>query len=277
MPYLRRVRAGDPKTGSGVNRLVQPKPTRRAWRALSRLTAIALTVPALLFAVHAKAATVDLALVLAVDVSDSIDVEEVRLQREGYVSAIQHPRVLQAIKGGRYGRIAVAYFEWADADKQALIVDWMVVSDAESARRFANRLQTGLHLKGNFTSISAALDFATRLIARIEFATARRIIDISGDGKNNNGLPVAPSRARALQQGITINGLAIQNAHNEFYGGLPPQNIDRYYREHVIGGDGAFVIVVRKSEDFEEAVSRKMFREITLAPGNTAIMHRAGD
>ena len=256
---------------------LQPRSTTRAWGALSRLIVITLALSAPLVAAQARATTVDLALVLAVDVSDSIDVEEVRLQREGYMSAIQHPRVLQAIKGGRYGRIALAYFEWADADKQALIVDWRIIADAQSARKFADHLRQGPNLKGNFTSISAALDFATRLIARNKFTTTRRIIDISGDGKNNNGPPVAPSRARALQRGITINGLVIQNAHNNFYGGLPPQKIDRYYREHVIGGDGAFVVVVRKSEDFEEAVSRKMFREITLAPGNSAIIRRAGD
>jgi len=256
---------------------VQSRSNSDPWRVLWRFAIITLAISAPPVTPRAYATTVDLALVLAVDVSESIDVEEVRLQREGYMAAIQHPRVLQAIRRGRYGRIAVAYFEWADADKQALIVDWMVVADAASARKFADRLQPAPVLKGHFTSISAALDFATGLIERNEFAAARRIIDISGDGRNNNGPPVSPSRARTLQREITINGLAILNAYNHFYGGLPPQNIERYYRENVIGGDGAFVIVVRKSADFEEAISQKMFREITLAPGNTTVAHRAGE
>ena len=252
-------------------------PAPRARQTPWRIVVLALLLQLAALSPQARATAVDLALVLAVDVSDSIDTEEARLQREGYMAAIQHPRVLQAIKGGRHGRIAVAYFEWADAGKQALIVDWMVVADEGSARIFAERLRPAPRLKGHFTSISAALTFATALFQRSTFQPGRRIIDISGDGKNNNGPPLAPARARTLRQEITINGLAIVDSEVNPYTGMPPENIDRYYREQVIGGDGAFVIVVRDSADFEKAISRKMLREITGAPAETAVAHRVDE
>jgi hypothetical protein len=247
-------------------------PHHRAWRWIGCLLLFGQIA---LAAVPAQADPVDIALVLAVDVSDSIDVEEVRLQREGYMAAMQHPRILHAIKRGWHGRIAVAYFEWADAGKQALIVDWMAIGDAGSARDFADRLRPAPVLKGHFTSISAALAFATALFRRTEFESKRQIVDISGDGKNNNGPPLAPARALTLQQGITINGLPIVNSGSHFFSGMPPQYIDRYYRKHVIGGDGAFIIVVKKSTDFEEAISRKLLREVAAVTANTAVARTA--
>jgi hypothetical protein len=227
--------------------------------------------PFVFFPVLARATPVDLALVLAVDVSDSIDAEEVRLQRQGYMAAMQHPRTLHAIKRGRHGRIAVAYFEWADAEKQMLIVDWMTIADAASARAFANRLRPAPVLNGYFTSISAALAFATALFQRAEFETKRRVIDLSGDGKNNNGPPLAQARARALSKGITINGLPIINPEGDHYGGMPPLYVDRYYKKRVIGGSGAFIVVVKRFSDFEEAINRKLLREIAAAPSQAAV------
>lgn len=221
----------------------------------------------------ARATPVDLALVLAVDVSDSIDAKEVRLQRQGYMAAIQHPRTLHAIKRGRHGRVAVAYFEWADSEKQILIVDWMIIRDAASARAFADRLRPAPVLNGHFTSISAALAFATALFQRTDFETERRVIDLSGDGRNNNGPPLAPARAGALSKGITINGLPIINSEGEHSGGLPPLYVDRYYRKRVIGGSGAFTVVVKRYSDFEEAINRKLLREITAVPSQSAVAH----
>lgn len=229
---------------------------------------------ALVAGAAARAAPVDLSLVLAVDVSDSIDGGEVRLQREGYMAAIQHPRILEAIKRGTHGRIAVAYFEWADSGRQSLIVDWMVIADAESARRFADQLGPAPILEGHFTSISSALGFATDLFTRNQFESERRIIDISGDGKNNNGPPIEEARERALGQDITINGLPILNPDALRTRGTPPQFVDRYYREKVIGGEGAFIVVADTPGDFEEAISRKLLREIAGSPADTSVARR---
>ncbi|MGD8789892.1 MAG: DUF1194 domain-containing protein, partial [Burkholderiales bacterium] len=229
------------------------------------------STPFLIPTTQAQNVDVDLNLVLAVDVSSSIDTEEVRLQREGYISALQHPGVLHAIKQGRYGRIALAYFEWSDADKQTLVVDWMVLAGAASARQFAERLRPAPIVRGHFTSISSAIIFATQILDQTTFRASRRVIDISGDGKNNDGPPLASARDHALQQNITINGLPIIDLSGFIYRGTPPVQIAQYYRNHVIGGTDAFTISVKKPSDFDSAISRKLFREIVTVTSNRTI------
>jgi hypothetical protein len=250
-----------------------PSSTERTYYLVCRFLLWFVSAPFLIPTTQAQTVNVDLNLVLAVDVSSSIDTEEVRLQREGYISALQHPGVLHAIKQGRYGRIALAYFEWSDADKQALVVDWMVVAGAASARQFAERLRPAPILKGHFTSISAAIIFATQILDQTTFRASRRVIDISGDGKNNDGPLLASARAHALQQNITINGLPIIDLSGFIYRGTPPVQIERYYRNHVIGGTDAFTIGVKKPSDFDSAISRKLFREIVTVTGNRAFAH----
>lgn len=246
---------------------------RRAFSALRRLFLWVVSAPLLLQPTQAQAVEVDLTLVLAVDVSHSIDIREVMLQREGYISALQHPSVLGAIEQGEHGRIAVAYFEWADANKQSLIVDWMIIADAESARRFAQRLRPAPVVKGHFTSISAAIGFATGMLDRTAFRSSRRVIDISGDGKNNDGPPLEVARSRALQESITINGLPIVDLSGFIHRGTPPVRIDQYYRDHVIAGAEAFTIVVKDPADFETAINRKLLREIAKGAGNRTLAH----
>ena len=210
----------------------------------------------------ASAEAVDLALVLAVDVSESIDTEEVKLQRQGYISAIKQPTILQAIRRGKHGRIGVAYFEWSDAGNHALIVDWTTVQDEASAEAFGERLEEAGVLDGHFTSISSAIDFALNLFERNPFKSERRVIDISGDGRNNNGPPVEQMRAEAVKRNITINGLPIVNDRDRQFSGLPPDDIENYYRKNVIGGPNAFIVVAKSFDDFERAIIRKLMREI---------------
>jgi Protein of unknown function (DUF1194) len=213
-------------------------------------------------AAEAFAETVDLALVLAVDSSESIDNEEVKLQREGYIAAIKDPGILHAIQKGKHGKIALAYFEWADVNTQTLLIDWITVSDEASAVAFGERLKSSPILDGHFTSISSAIGYAMTLLDNNPYKTKRRVIDVSGDGRNNNGPPLAQMQAEAIKRKITINGLPIVNDRDRQYSGLPPDDIERYYRKNVIAGKDAFIVVARNFHDFERAIIRKLMREI---------------
>lgn len=210
----------------------------------------------------ARAMPVDLALVLAVDVSDSIDATESRLQRQGYADAFRRPDILDAIRGGRHGRIAVAYFEWADATEQEVIVDWMIVGDAASAKSFGDRLHAGTLTGGHFTSISAAISYAVSLLKKLPFEADRKVIDISGDGRNNDGPPLSPARKAAAALDVTINGLPIDNERSRIASDMLPGQIASYYRDEVIAGPGAFIVVAKDFADFERAITRKLLREI---------------
>lgn len=205
---------------------------------------------------------VDVELVLAVDVSDSIQPEEAQLQRDGYIEAITSPDTLAAIRQGELGRIAVTYMEWADAGNQKVIVDWEVIEDASSARAFADRLASQPIGTGFHTSLSAAIDVAVRLLERNDYAGTRRVIDISGDGQNNKGRPLSDARADAIARGITINGLPITGYSRMFKSRLPPFHIEEYYRDELIGGPAAFIVVAENFEDFERAIHRKLLKEI---------------
>jgi hypothetical protein len=212
---------------------------------------------------------VDLALVLAVDVSRSIDDAEFELQRKGYAQAFMDPRVLQAIRSGPNRGIAVAYVEWAEASAQKLVVDWTVIRDDEAATAFSERLLSAPRSFRGWTSISAAIDFAVNTFDRASAVADRRAIDVSGDGTNNSGREVTAARDDALAAGITINGLAIINDNpspGAFSHVQPPEGLPEYYRRNVIGGPGSFLIVVEDFGSFAEGITKKLIAEIAAAP-----------
>nr|CAD6601444.1 hypothetical protein RTCK_00865 [Rhizobium sp. TCK] len=200
---------------------------------------------------------VDVELLLAVDVSRSMDYEEVRMQREGYIAAIQHPDFINAVRGGLLGRIAVSYFEWAGVVDPSSRIDWQTIETAEDAKAFAARLQERPIITNRRTSISAAIEEGAIALLSNGYAGMRRVIDVSGDGANNVGQPVALARDKAVAAGIVINGLAIM---------LRPSTtvaLDQYYADCVIGGPGSFVLPVRRVEDFTTAIRRKLVLEIS--------------
>jgi hypothetical protein len=204
---------------------------------------------------------VDLLLVLAVDVSDSINEKEAWLQRYGYADALSDPLIIAAIKGGRRGSIAVTYLEWAGPGEQHQVMGWTRIDSAESARAAGAALKAAPVSGGYWTSISGALDRAVKLVAAAPFEATRRVIDLSSDGRNNAGAPLAGARQRALGKGITINGLPVLIMRRNF--SFPPMpNLDRYFSDCVIGGPGAFSIVVENYKDLAVSVRRKMIREI---------------
>jgi len=217
------------------------------------------------FAVAAEP-EVDLELVLAVDVSRSMDAQELTLQRNGYVSAFRHPQVIEAITTGGYGRIAVAFVEWAGPGYQTVVAPWTVISNAAEAGAFADRLDKAPILRETGTSISGSLFFAAAQFDKSPVTGARRVIDVSGDGPNNMGLPVAPSRDEVVSDGVTINGLPIMLKPVNPIGGFNIHNLDIYYEDCVIGGPGAFVVTVKDVDDFESAIRRKLVLEIAGAP-----------
>jgi hypothetical protein len=239
-----------------------PQQARPRRDRLFMLRAALIFLLALLPACPVAAAEVDLSLVLAVDVSDSIDENESLLQRQGYADAFRRPEIIEAIRDGRLGRIAVAYFEWADVSEQALIVDWMIIADVESAKAFGDKLMTATLAGGHFTSISACINFALGLLKTSPHKADRKVIDISGDGRNNDGPPLAPARQAALTWDVTINGLPIDNQRSRIAGDLEPGQIGKYYRENVIAGPGAFIVEATDFVDFERAIRRKLLREI---------------
>ena len=208
---------------------------------------------------------VDLELVLAVDVSRSMDPAEQDLQKEGYLSALQHPEVLAAIRSGFLGRIAVTYVEWAGPSAQAIITPWSVIDGAGSAAALASRIAARPVSYLHGTSISGALAFAAGLFDGNGFTATRQVIDVSGDGPNNMGSPVLAAREAVLARGITINGLPIM-IHADYFGGYSIRDLDIYYEDCVIGGPGAFLITVESIDRIAEAIRRKLVLEIAGAP-----------
>jgi hypothetical protein len=208
---------------------------------------------------------VDLELILAVDVSRSMDQEEQALQRRGYVEALLHPEVAQAVRSGPYGRVAVTYVEWAGPTAQAVIVPWAVIEDAASAEDFATGLAEAPPSRFRGTSISAALAFAAPLFEGNGYQGLRRVIDVSGDGPNNIGPPIKPVRDAVLAAGIVINGLPLQ-LDAPLYMAIGGLELATYYRDCVIGGPGAFVIPVTDREQLLESIRRKLVLEIAGLP-----------
>src|SRR5204863_1570108 len=208
---------------------------------------------------------VDLLLVLASDVSRSVDTRKFQLQREGYAAALSNPRVIEAIRSGPNGRIAICFVEWSGATSQKLVIDWSIVSDLASARKIGDQM---LELPRSFadrTSISAGLEFSMSLLERAPFEAPRRTIDVSGDGTNNSGRDIASVRDEVLARGVTINGLVILSdtplpwnpEHTN-----PPGGLDGYYRNNVVGGAGAFVMVADNHDSFGQAIVKKLIAEI---------------
>ena len=205
---------------------------------------------------------VDLELVLAVDVSLSIDAREARLQRDGYVAAFRDPQVLEAIEGGILGRIAVTYFEWANAAHTHLIVAWTLIDSDDAAATFSAALAQRRPGPAHYTSISGAIDFAAGLFADNGFEGTRQVIDVSGDGPNNWGDLVTQARDRAVARGFTINGLPILDEGPGPFGRYNIPNLDLYFRDCVIGGPAAFIVVAEHFEAFASAIRRKLILEI---------------
>ncbi len=233
----------------------------RLWLALLALT---LAAP-----VARADEPVDLLLVLAADVSRSVDHAKFQLQREGYAAAISDKRVLDAISSGRNRRIAICFVEWSGASAQQLVIDWTMIGDEASARKFGDQL---LELRRSFaerTSISGGIDFSMTQFERSPFKSARRTIDISGDGTNNSGRDVAVARDDAVAKGVTINGLVILSdrpmAWNPEHTN-PPGGLVNYFRDNVIGGPGAFVLAAENFELFGQAIIKKLIAEIAEAP-----------
>jgi hypothetical protein len=228
---------------------------------LAMLGAAALLVPPAL----AQDIEVDLELVLAVDVSRSMDPAEQELQKAGYLAGLQHPEVLQAIQAGFLGRIAVTYVEWAGPHSQATIMPWGIIDGPESAATFADVVSAQPISSFRGTSISGALDFTAPLFDGNGFASTRQVIDVSGDGPNNMGNPVLHARQRTLERGITINGLPIM-IRDTYYGGYSIPDLDIYYEDCVIGGPGAFIVTVESVDRIAEAIRRKLVLEIAGPP-----------
>ena len=180
---------------------------------------------------------VDIELVLAVDISQSMDEEEFALQRAGYVEALRHPDFINAVRSGRNGRIALAYFEWAGVVRDDGVIAWQIIDGEASANAFADRIEARPFRSFRGTSISGALGFGAGLLERSGFSAPRRVIDISGDGPNNIGLPVAEIRDATVAKGIVINGLPILIRPSPSV-----SRLDRYYADCVTGGAGSFVL-----------------------------------
>jgi hypothetical protein len=215
-----------------------------------------------------RAQATDLLLVLAADVSRSIDEGEFTLQRKGYSAALTDPRVVAAIRGGTTGTIAICFVEWSGAGEQAVVADWTVIHDEEDAGGLAAAILAAPRSYIGRTSISGAIDFAMERFAAAQPRASRRIIDISGDGTNNSGRPVTDARDEAVAQGVTINGLAIVNDKpNPGYAfhTQPPGGLPEWYRQNVIGGPGAFLRVVEDFHSFADAMTNKLVSEIAAA------------
>ncbi len=232
---------------------------------------VVLSVLALLVPVDRARAedTVDVLLVLAADISRSVDAAKFKLQRDGYAAALTNPRVIGAIRSAPTGRIAICYVEWSGAGAQAVIVDWTSIGTEAEAKAFAALIVAAPRRFMERTAIGAAIEFSLAQFARSPFKSSRRVIDVSGDGTNNIGRSVTEARDEALSQGVTINGLAIlsevplafnpQHTH-------PPGGLLKYYEDNVIGGPGAFAIAADTHEAFPASVLSKLIKEIALGP-----------
>jgi len=216
-------------------------------------------------AAASAADNVDLLLVLAVDVSRSIDATKFQLQREGYAAAISNPHVLEAVQSGRNGKIGLTFVEWSGVGAQRVVVDWTAIGDASSAKDFGDRLLEAPRSFAHRTSISGAIEFAMGQFDRGPFEAARHTIDVSGDGTNNAGRDVAAVRDEAVAKGITINGLVILSDNPMSWNPdhtNPPGGLANYYRNNVMGGPGAFVMVAENFNSFGEAIVKKMIAEV---------------
>jgi hypothetical protein len=235
---------------------------------------ILLTVLALFWApLPVRAAeAVDLLLVLAADVSRSVDQSKFQLQRDGYAAAISDPRVLNAITSGARRRIAVCFVEWSGAGAQKVVIDWTIIDGLDAARKFSDALVEAPRSFADRTSISGAIDFSMDMLARAPFEASRRTIDVSGDGTHNSGRGLLAAREDALAKGVTINGLVILSERplpwNPEHTN-PPGGLAKYFEDNVIGGPGAFVAVAESFKSFGQALISKLIAEIAEAPASS--------
>ena len=204
---------------------------------------------------------VNVELVIAVDVSYSMDMDELAIQREGYAQAIVSKEFLQALRAVPGSKVAVTYFEWSMSGDDKIIVPWRVIDGPESADAVAAEIMKTPVRRGSSTSISGAINFAMRLFEENPYRGLRRVIDISGDGPNNDGAPVTGARDAAVEKGIIINGLPIM-VKEPSLSTTDIENLDLYYQDCVIGGPGAFIIAINDREKFQEAIRTKLVLEV---------------
>ncbi len=211
-----------------------------------------------------NAVPVDVELVIAVDVSNSMDPEEQELQRDGYVTALTSREFLQALRAGSHGKVAVTYFEWAGLFDQTILMPWRLIDGPAAAEAVASEIARAPYRRAPRTSIYGALQFAKPLFDASGYRGLRQVIDVSGDGVNNQGPPVTKMRDEVLAAGITINGLPIMLRRSGGYGmwGATFEHLDVYYEDCVIGGPGSFVIGIREREQFKEATRTKLVLEV---------------
>ena len=212
-----------------------------------------------------NAISVDVELVLAVDISYSMDPDELALQREGYQQALTSPEFMRALREGINGKVAVTYFEWAGNFDRRVIVPWRLIDGPESADSVAAAIGRQTFRRASRTSISGALEFAQPLFDNSGYRGNRRVVDISGDGANNQGTPVAIARDKVVSAGITINGLPVM-LKRQRWSTMDIGDLDVYYEDCVIGGPGAFVVPVRERDKFKDAIRRKLVLEIASLP-----------
>ncbi len=207
------------------------------------------------------ASEVDVELVLAVDISQSMDTEEQEIQRAGYVAALTSQEFLDAIHVGPIGRVAVTYMEWGGVDEHFVVADWTVIQDANSASHFASKIAEAPLRQVQRTSIASALEKSVEMVQKNQYMGLRQVIDISGDGPNNQGGSVTEMRDRMVAAGVTINGLPLmmKSNKNTWQAML---NLDHYYEDCVIGGPGSFAIPVRSKDGFADAIRMKLVMEI---------------
>ncbi len=236
-----------------------------ALKLIFAVTLLSLASPTVSSMQVLAAEEVDLELLLAVDVSASIDAVEARQQRDGYLAALADPQVITQIRRGTLGRIAVAYMEWAGERYQRKVVDWRMIDDQASAQAFLARLTTAPFVSVPATSISAVIDAARQEFATNLFTGRRRVIDISADGPNSHGRRVSFARDDALAENIVINALVIENTRGNPVGGAPAAGLEGYFRRRVIGGSGAFVMAAH-FDNFAPMLLRKLLREIGTDP-----------
>ncbi len=233
---------------------------RLALAAIALLCPIEMSSAAMRKAELTQGLQVDVALVLAVDASSSMDDGERRMQRNGYASALRSQPVMDAIAHGTQHRIAIVFFEWGSADHQVIVAPWQIVDSPASAEALAQVIAETPSQDLQRTSISAALNFAGTLLAQSGLKADRQVIDVSGDGPNNDGIVVSQVRDQLVSRGISINGLPIvTKSPNDF---LTMPDLDQYYQHCVIGGDGSFMIPVRGMENFGRALQMKLIIEI---------------
>ncbi len=221
-----------------------------------------------------NAIPVDVELVLAVDVSYSMDPDEQALQREGYRMALTSKEFLQALHEGAQGKIAITYVEWASQYDQKVVMPWRLIDGPEAADAVAAELARAPYRRASRTSISGGLRFASTLFANSGYHGLRRVIDVSGDGPNNSGPPVAPMRDQVVAKGITVNGLPLM-LKRPYRGMMDIKHLDWYYKDCVTGGPGSFVIPVRDRTQFVEATRNKLVLEVAGRQPKPHVMRAA--